>query len=155
MVKARFAPVKDAPVRCLGSQGNRAVAFRPADLLVAGDDFHQDCIDVSVVSPLISGPQGIIVVGKKAKEAERLKFSKHLLACEQAGFGFKAFVVDVFGVLTEASQVLLDRVCYSLCRLFSYPVYLGKAICSRKISFSVQLGVARQVLACRDVVLEF
>jgi hypothetical protein len=46
---ARFHPVKDADVHCLGTRNNGTSAtFRPADLLIAGDDFHQDCVDVTV-----------------------------------------------------------------------------------------------------------
>jgi hypothetical protein len=149
-LKARFAPQKDAPVTCLGFRSGQAAAFRPADLLVAGDDFDQDCVDVTVVSPLVTNNQPEVVVGKKAEEAEKKKYQKHQEACENAGFGFKAFAMDVFGVLAEQSLKFLKRVCSKLMREADYPKYMASAICYRRISFSVQLGVARQFLACRE-----
>jgi ubiquitin carboxyl-terminal hydrolase 44/49 len=148
-LKARFAPVKDAPVTCLGYRSGQPTAFRPADLLVAGDDFDRDCLDVTVVSPLVTGNQPEVVVGKKAAEAQRMKIRKHQEACEASGFGFKAFAVDVFGVLAEDSSRFMSRVCQRLIREADYPSFMASAICYRKISFAVQLGVARQYIACR------
>ena len=95
MVKARFNPMKDAPVTCLGMQSGRPTAFRPADILMAGDDFDRDCVDVTVVSPLVTNHQRVVEVGKAAQAAEDRKFAKHRAACEMAGLGFKAFALDV------------------------------------------------------------
>lgn len=148
-LKARFAPMKDAPVTCLGHRSGQPTALRPADLLIAGDDFDQDCVDVTVVSPLVTNNQPEVVVGKKAGEAEKRKYQKHREACENAGFGFKAFAMDVFGVLADDAFKLLQRVCSRLIREADYPKYMASSICYRRISFSVQLGVARQFVACR------
>ena len=148
-LKARFDPVRDAEVTCLGFRSNQQAALRPADLLVAGDDFNRDCVDVTVVSPIVSRVQPEIVVGKKAEDAGVLKIRKHQQACEAAGFGFKAFAVDVFGVLTRDSTAFLERVSRRVARESEYPSYLASSICYRKISFSVQLGVARMFVACR------
>jgi hypothetical protein len=119
-------------------------------LLIAGDDFDQDCVDVTVVSPLVTNNQPEIVVGKKAEEAEKKKYQKHQVACENAGYGFKAFAVDVFGVLAPDSLKLLRRVISRLIRESDYPEYMASSISFRRISFSVQLGVARQFVSCRE-----
>jgi hypothetical protein len=146
LVRARFNPTKDAPVTCLGHQSGRPTALRPADILMSGDDFDNDCVDVTVVSPLVTNNQRAVIVGKAARDAEGMKVRKHSLPCEQAGFGFKAFAVDVFGVLSPDSAKLLDRVKSRMVRETCCAEYKAAAICFRRISFAVQLGVARQLI---------
>ena len=152
MLKARFDPMKDAPVTCLGMQSGRPAAFRPADILMAGDDFDRDCVDVTVVSPLVSNNQREVEVGKAAQSAEDRKIAKHQAACEAAGYGFKAFAVDVFGVMGKESSRLLWRIRNRMVRETCCAEYKATAICVRRMSMSVQLGVARQVIASREIV---
>ena len=152
MVKARFDPVKDAAVTCLGMQAGRPTAYRPADIFVAGDDFDRDCVDVTVVSPLVTNNQREVEVGKAAQSAEDRKIAKHRTACEAAGYGFKAFALDVFGVMGKESSGLLRRVRNKMVRETCCAPYKATAICLRRISMSVQLGVARQVILCRTIV---
>jgi hypothetical protein len=149
MVKARFNPIKDAAVSCLGHRSGQLAALRPADILMAGDDFDQDCVDVTIVSPLTTNNQAEVVVGKAAADAEVRKYDKHMVPCEQAGFGFKAFAADVFGVLTPKSYSLLRRIWTRLIREAGYPKYRAVAMCLRRVSFAIQLGVARQFVASR------
>jgi hypothetical protein len=118
---------------------------------MAGDDFDRDCVDVTVVSPLVTNRQPQVVVGKMAEEAHRGKVNKHLRACEDAGYGFRAFAVDVFGVLSKDSYNLLRRIWTRMIRETGYPKYKAVAVCLRRVSFAIQLGVARQCLACREV----
>jgi hypothetical protein len=151
MVKARFEPIKDAPVTCLGMQSGRFAAFRPADILMAGDDFDRDCVDVTVVSPLSSN-QRMVQAGKAAQQAEDRKVRKHLAACEATRLGFKAFALDVFGVMGKESRRLLDRVRKRMARETCCPLYKATAICDRRISIAVQIGVARQLIASRQVI---
>jgi hypothetical protein len=147
LVKARFDPVKDAPVTCLGMQSGRPTAFRPADILMAGDDFDRDCVDVTVVSPLVTNNQPVVEVGKKAQQAEDLKVRKHLAACEMAGLGFKTFALDVFGVMGRESKKLLERVCRRLEREIGCAKHTAWSICYRRIGIALQKGVAEQLLA--------
>jgi hypothetical protein len=151
LFKARFDPVKDAPVTCLGMQNGRPAAFRPADILMAGDDFDRDCVDVTVVSPLVSNRQPAVVVGRAATRAAARKVAKHSAACERAGLGFKAFAVDVFGVMSADTRRFVYRVRNRLMRETCCAEYKATAICFRRISFSIQLGVARELLASRDI----
>jgi hypothetical protein len=146
--KTGFAPEKNANVACLGFRANQPTILRPADLLVEGDSYPQDCIDITVVSPIITNSQGSIKVGFKALEAEKNKVKKHEEACFNSGFGFKPFAMDVFGVLAPKSISFLKRIRTKLIYKFEYPSYMASAIVFRRISFSVQLGVARQFLAC-------
>jgi hypothetical protein len=151
--KARFHPVKDAPVTCLGYRRGQPTHFRPADLLIAGDDYERDCVDVTVVSPLVSGNQPAVVVGAKAERESRNKHAKHQVACEEAGFGFRAFAIDVFGVPSQESLKFLQRVSSKLVREADYPAYMASAIVCRRVSIAVQIGVARQLLASRAVIV--
>ena len=117
---------------------------------MAGDDFDRDCVDVTVVSPLTTN-QREVEVGKAAQRAEDRKISKHRAACEAAGLGFKAFAVDVFGVMGRASRRLLQRIRNRIVRETCCAEYKATAICLRRMSMSVQLGVARQMVASRAV----
>lgn len=45
-----FPSIKNALVTCLG----HTTVLRPMNLLVAGDDFDNDCVDISVMSPLVT-----------------------------------------------------------------------------------------------------
>ena len=150
-LKAGFNPVKDAPVACLGSTNNgRIVTFRPADLQISGDDFTHDCIDITVVSPIkLRTIQSVI--GKYAEDAEAAKYTKHAFSCEQSGYGFKAFAIDVFGVMAKKSYQFLQRIISGYSRMTGIPVDRAASICLRRISFAVQLGVARQIVRCRQI----
>jgi hypothetical protein len=142
---ARFSPMKDAPVQCLGKQ--QGVAYRPADILLAGDDYTQDCVDVCVVSPLSLRMASDVVIGQKVEEAERAKYQKHEEACHNAAYGFKAFAVDVFGIVAKKSFKFLNRIRNAMARATGRPRWLATAICYRRISMSIQLGVTRQIVA--------
>jgi hypothetical protein len=146
---ARFSPVKDAPVKCLGGSGHSGLThmYRPADILMAGDDFDQDCVDVTVVCPLSSRITADIEIGKKVNHSEAEKYRKHQEACENSFFGFKAFAIDVFGVVATQSLQLLYRIRNAMVRSAGYPPRKATAICHRRISLAVQMGVARQAVA--------
>jgi hypothetical protein len=155
---ARFAPTKDAPVRCLGrsSYSGLTHAFRPADILLAGDDFAQDCADVTVVCPFSTTMTGgaALVIGKKVNDAEEEKYRKHQEACENASYGFKAFAIDVFGVMGNRSLQFLYRIRNAIVRASGHHMRKATAICHRRISMAVQKGVARQVVAQLDPMSE-
>ena len=98
---------------------------------------------------MVTNNQPVVEVGKKAQEAEDRKVRKHGAACEAAGYGFKAFALDVFGVLGRGSKRLLDRVCKRIVRETGYEEYKATAICYRRISMAVQQGIAEQLLTSR------
>jgi len=151
--KCDFNPVKDAPVNCLGFSSNGVLhRYRPADLLIRGNDFNRDCIDVTVVSPIskIMGPSDNFRPGNKANKAEIAKINKHLPHCEAAGYGFHPFAVDIFGMLGLESAALLRRICYSYHACVGIQKSLAHAICLRRVSFSIQLGIARQLVSFMD-----
>ena len=153
MLYGGFNPVKDAPVTCLGTHSDRPHALRPADILMAGENNDYDCVDVTVVSPIVSNRQPEIIVGEAAQKAENMKIEKHAEACDHAGYGFKAFAVDVFGVIANESSELLKRVREKMMRETCCAKYKAISICQRRISIAVQIGVARQLLASsREVV---
>ena len=153
MIYGRFNPVKDADVMCLGHRSDRPTALRPADLLIAGDGyFDRNCVDVTIVSPIVTNNQPNIKVGDAAQRAEQAKYDKHAQACDTAGYGFNAFAMDVFGVRGKQSNILLERVIEKMSRETCCPKYKSQAICHRRISMALQLGVSRQLLASRRVV---
>jgi len=146
---AGFNPIREAGVTCLGTQSNRPTLFRPADILCSGDDFDKDCVDVTVVSPLTSNNQNVVKPGFKAQKAESLKIKKHMLACEEAGYGFKPFAVDIFGIMADETKVLFRRVINSIARRCGYETWKAQTIAKRKLSIAIQIGLSRQILAAR------
>ena len=117
MIYGRFNPVKDAVVMCLGHRSDRPTALRPADLLIAGDGyFDRNCVDATIVSPIVTNNQPNIKVGDAAQRAEQAKYDKHAQACDTAGYGFNAFAMDVFGVRGKQSNILLERVIEKMSR---------------------------------------
>jgi hypothetical protein len=150
--KAGFHAEKKANVTCLGPDPFRLHLLKPADILMDGDDFPKDCVDITVVCPLAANINADIMIGKKVEESERKKYSKHKSACEDSSYGFKAFAVDVFGVIAKRSRELLDRVTNSMVSNSGYPPWLAKAISHRRISIAIQIGVARQVVGQKPLV---
>jgi hypothetical protein len=75
---------------------------------------------------------------------------KHSKACEESGFGFKAFALDIFGNLASDAKAFLNRLINAFMTEADYPQHLAASICSRRVSIAVQLGVARQFLSCRE-----
>jgi hypothetical protein len=150
---AGFHPLKDAPVQCLGMKDSSVRHFRPADLLVAGDNHAQDCIDITVVSPIRSRMPAATNVWNAVENAEEEKYKKHSDPCEEANYGFKAFAASVFGVLAHRSDCLLFRVQVAMARFRGYSLPEAASICRNRISVAIQLAVVRHILS-RQVVSE-
>ena len=149
---ARFNPKKDAPVTCLriDPDTQSSTGLRPADLLIDGDDFSKECVDVCVVAPFLSASlPNTFHVGRRAEVAQKGKYDKHLHACHASGLGFRAFALDAFGVPASDAASLLDRIRDRLVRECDYGVEMATGIVYRKISISVQRAVAQQALNCR------
>ena len=158
---AKLQPQRNAPVQCLGlswrssltSQrgiGGRLVTnFRPADVLLNWDR-PQTCVDVTIVSPIKSIMPATFVPGLAARAAQDVKYAKHADVCGASGYGFKAFAADAFGVLAPDARQMLLRIASLLQITKMYPEYLARQIVFRRISFAIQLGVARQLLVARQ-----
>ena len=76
---------------------------------------------------------------------------KHLAACNAAGFRFRAFAVDALGVLAPDASALLTRLAHLLESTQGLPSYLARQLVFRRLSFAVHLGVARQLVARREL----
>ena len=90
-------------------------------------------------------------MGRVARIAEDSKYSKHWLACHDARYGFLGFAADCFRCLTPDTAKMLTRLAHILESIKSYPPYLASNIVHRRISFAIQLGVARQLVARRQI----
>ena len=146
---AGFHPVMNAKVQCLGEASTGVHYFRPADLLISGDNHQRSCVDVTIVSPLsmakISHPDGK-KLGHIVVEAAAAKIRKHEAACALAGKGFIPFAADVCGLIDKVAFNLLNRLASSYAALQSKPYSYGLEICKRRLSFAIQLGIARQLI---------
>jgi len=103
-----------------------------------------------VVSPLVSKNQPVVKPGKKAQKAEDEKIKKHLVACHEAGYGFKPFSIDIFGLMGKETTTLFTRLINSIARCNGFDLWKATAIAQRKICIAVQIGVAKQLLAARQ-----
>jgi len=86
---AGYSPRRNAPVECLGEAHDGSLHYyKPADILMSGDNHQAVCVDVTIVSPLnessVGKPEGK-VPGKAAALAARGKLTKHAAGCSEAG----------------------------------------------------------------------
>ena len=158
--EAQLQPRRDAPVYCLGPSWRRQdgalsgiSAFRPADILLQSGAPRHTCVDITVVSPILANMPVHFRPGAAAGCAEENKYRKHFDACNTAGFFFTAFAVDTFGVLAPDAVAFLYRLARLLETSQGIPSYLAKQLVFRRVSFAVQLGVARQLVARRESLL--
>ncbi len=147
---AGYAPRRNAPVQCLGEARDGSLhLYRPADILMAGDNHQSVCVDVTVVSPLnlstVFKPAGKYP-GRAAAEAARGKIEKHEINCTAAAKDFVPFAADVCGYLDQDAVELLHRFAHRI------GVRSGRGFkdawrsCRRRISIAIQAGVALQLV---------
>jgi hypothetical protein len=118
--------------------------LRPGDLVVEGDDYLQTCVDVTVVAPIKKTiPHS--AVGVDVQLAEDYKIAKNFLACERSHFGFLPFAVDVFGGVGSKSEAFLRRLSFAWAAVSAFPISYISSLSKRKVSFAIQLGIARQL----------
>ncbi len=147
---AGYAPRRNAPVQCLGEgrDGNMHL-YRPADILMAGDNHQSVCVDVTVVSPLnlchVYKPSGTSP-GRAATEAAREKIEKHEGNCTAAAKDFVAFAADVCGYLDQDAVELLHRFAHRIGASSGRGFKDALRVCRRKISIAIQAGVALQLV---------
>jgi hypothetical protein len=146
--QAGFQAKKDPPIILPWKDNlNREVMLRPADLSISGDNNISTCIDVTIVSNLSPSYIGTTPnPGKCVTAAAKEKVKKHAEACRHHHLDFIPFAVDVCGVFDEAAQDLIDRLATSYHTRSSKPFSMCMSICSRRISFAVQLAVANQLM---------
>lgn len=101
---------------------------------------------MQVWSPLRS-TMPVFYNGALAQWAEDDKCKKHLSACNAAGNDFTAYAVDTYGVLASDAKHFLLRLATRLERSKNNPSYLAKQLVFCRVSFAIQLGVARQLLS--------
>jgi hypothetical protein len=140
-----YSPVRNAAVHCLGLNGT---VHRPADVLIHDHSGRPTCIDGTCCSPLSaakSTSKASSTLGFLCQDAHHQKIEKHDEDCSRAGYSFLPFACDVTGVLTPAASALLSRIASAYASrndvLYGYALNIVR----RKISFSIQLGVARQL----------
>lgn len=137
--------VKDSPVTCLDIRSGRVSALCRADLPIARDKFDYFCVDVMVVSPLVTNNQSQVVVGWGFETSEIQQACTAILAGKKR---FQAFAVDLLGVTAEESSGLLRRILTRLVHFGGCPTYKAVASCFRRGIVADQLEVARQCIAC-------
>jgi hypothetical protein len=138
--------VIDAPVKCLGLKNG---VVRPADLLVDGDNNIRMCADITIVSPFLAAVTGPFQVGKAATDAERRKYKKNSEPCELASYDFMACAADVLGVIPDTTYSFIKRSAKAYSARSGKPYADCLSICCKRISFSIRLGVARQLTASK------
>ena len=151
---ARLTPDRSGKFQYLRicSETGDVEAIRPGDLVVDGDNsnnYRRICIDVTIGSPLseakADSSEGTIP-GKLAVKAASDKIEKNRVPCELVGKEFVAFSVDVCGTIDVDGFELLSRMASAYAYNSSSPITYALSIFRRRISFAIQLGVARQLL---------
>ena len=143
---AGFTAVLNAKVGCLGYASGSLHRLRPADMLLSEGSIRQTCVDTTIASPMC--PTYIALpTGQLAKTKAASKISKHAAACDNAGFNFQPFSMDTCGILDARASSLLSRFADSYAAISGLATSHSKAICRRRISFSLQRGIAAQLTA--------
>jgi hypothetical protein len=143
---AGFTAVLNAKVGCLGYASGSLHRLRPADMLLSEGTIRQTCVDTTIASPMC--PSYIALpTGQLAKNKATLKIAKHAAACDNAGFNFQPFSMDTCGILDARASSLLSRFADSYAAISGLAASHSKAICRRRISFSLQRGIAAQLTA--------
>jgi len=147
---ARFRPFRNAPVTCLGvSNYGGTFHFRPADVLLQGDEEGPHCVDCTVVSPLGPGKSDSRSgkdLGRSAADAAEAKIKKHHQPCSDASRLFTPFSVDVCGFMDQDASDLLRRFAGRIGQQSGRGFRDALTLCRRRVSFAIQLGVARQLV---------
>ena len=138
-----FNPVMNAKVTCLGTSGSGGVHhFRPADILIAGDNSSQVAVDVTVTD-------------SDANEAARNKVLKHEESCVAAGYEFAPFAMDTRGLLDQAGVYLLQRIASAYGQNQGKSYSESISIIRKRISCALFKGIAQQLQRARSgLVLE-
>jgi hypothetical protein len=148
---AGFSPQLNAPVQCLGlNEHGDTTKFKPADVLMMGDEQPLACVDVTVVSPL-SKAKSITAEGRQpgklVANAATAKRKKHEPACTKDGKQFIPFACDVTGMIEPQANQLLERIATAYAERQGRPFAWGLAICQRRISFAIQHAISRQLIS--------
>ena len=152
-IAAGFTAQLNAKVTCLGNSNRGAIHnFRPADVLINENTGRHTCIDVTVVSPMCTS-NARFAPGRLVSEKADSKITKHAEACEQAGFDFLPFAIDVCGIMDSRALALLSRLAQAYAAASGLATSHSKSICRRRISMCLQRGIAAQLssfmIACR------
>jgi hypothetical protein len=142
-------PQKNAKVTCLGERSRFGRRFlRPADLLL-DDAGYKTCVDVTIVSPLSQARSVTLcgrVLGACMLHQATLKMDKHLAACNDAGYEFLPFALDVCGLVSTDSYRLLQKFARRSEAQLRRPYSELIASNRRRVSCAIQIGVADQLL---------
>jgi hypothetical protein len=146
--QAHWKPVKDAPLYLHHVDANGVShSLRPADLAIQGDLFPHRCVDCTLVSPVCpSNLTHPFRVGAAAEFAAESKMQLYAQRCLANNLEFSPFAVDTFGILSTSAVSFLERLATRINRSnFSSAM----SLISRRISFAIHLGVAKQLVSHR------
>ncbi len=77
------------------------------------------------------------------------KDRKHRPNCEGVGKGFIPFAIDVCGILDGQAAKLLSRFSRGYATAYGQTNSWARAICHQRVSFALQLAIARQLIAVK------
>ena len=143
-----FCPAMNTQVQCLGESTTGSHYYRPADILINGDNHQRICVDITIVSPLSDSKSTLRDgkdVGFLVTKAAENKILKHSDACSSADLGFIPFALDVCGVIDLAALYLLSTFASAYSKNLSKSYVYALHICRRRISFALQTGISRQL----------
>jgi hypothetical protein len=148
---AGFSPQLNAPVQCLGfNEYGDTTKYRPADVLIMGDEQPLACVDVTVVSPLTKAKSTTAEgrqPGKLVTNAAASKHKKYDELCTKHGKQFIPFACDVTGMIDSEACQLIKRIATKYADRQGKPYSWGLSICQGRISFAIQHAISRQLLS--------
>jgi hypothetical protein len=129
--------------------GLNGTVHRPADILINDHTGKQTCIDGTCSSPLSEAKANSAlssVLSLLRQMVDQQKITKHEDDCSRAGYSFLPFACDVTGIITHTTSALLDRIASANVTRKDTLFGFALDILRRRMSYSIQLGVARQLI---------
>jgi hypothetical protein len=141
--EAGFLPQKEV-LKLLDDSG-----VKPADVLIPDFKYGKSgCFDVVISSPFAHVQESAKEIGYVMKEAEKIKCKRYKEKCEEKGYLFSAFAMDIFGGMDKSCNALVNRLALALADKNNIPLWLSK-IRIRQRLVSTALKYVALALQCR------
>ena len=134
--EAGFMPQKEVP-NILDETGEK-----PADVLLPDyTNGRPCCFDTVVSSPFSHVQNSATQIGYAMQQAELNKCQKYQERCNEKGYDFSPFAMDIFGGMGRSCHALITRLAVSLADKKDEPIGLVKGKIIQRLVAVVQKGV--------------
>ena len=144
--EAGFMPQKEV-TNILDETGEK-----PADVLLPDyTNGRPCCIDTVVSSPFTHVHNSAEQIGYVMDQAEIRKCQNYQLRCNEKGYDFTPFAMDIYGAMGRSCHALITRLAVSLADKNDEPIGLAKGKIIQRLVAAVQKGVVLALQSRIDI----